>query len=89
MSKRVNEKESGSMPDGSVADPVSQFEDAMKELEGIVQKMERGDLRLEDSLKLFERGMTLTQQCRKSLDTAELKVRNLLEKNSAQPDAGT
>ena len=61
------------------ADPVGQFEDAMKELEAIVQQMERGELRLEESLKLFERGMALTSQCRRSLETAELKIRNLLE----------
>jgi exodeoxyribonuclease VII small subunit len=63
----------------SEADPVSRFEDAMKELETILQKMERGDLRLEESLQLFERGTELTRQCRQSLDAAELRVRNLLE----------
>lgn len=67
-------------------DTVSQFEDAMKELETIVQKMERGDLRLEESLKIFERGIVLAQQCRKSLETAELKVKNLMDK-SASADA--
>ena len=82
MAKRADE----STPAGT--DPVSQFEDAMKELEGIVQKMERGELRLEDSLALFERGMALTQQCRKSLDAAELKVRTLLDRADApEPEA--
>lgn len=61
------------------ADPVGQFEGAMKELEDIVQNLERGDLRLEQSLALFERGVELTRQCRGALDSAELKVRNLLE----------
>lgn len=61
------------------ADPVSQFEDAMRELEEIVQRMERGDLRLEESLQLFERGMALSKTCRGSLDGAELRVRKLLE----------
>ena len=70
------------------SDPLSRFEDAMKELEAIVQKMERGDLKLEESLKLFERGMELTAQCRTSLDTAELKVKNLLERQAPDtPDA--
>jgi exodeoxyribonuclease VII small subunit len=59
-------------------DPVSRFEDAMKELEGIVQALERGELRLDEGLKLFERGVALAQQCRAALDVAELKVRNLL-----------
>lgn len=63
----------------TAADPVSQFEDAMRELEEIVQRMERGDLRLEESLQLFERGMTLSKTCRGSLDGAELRVRKLLE----------
>ena len=67
-------------------DPVSQFEDAMKELEAIVQKMERGDLRLEESLQVFERGIALAQQCRVSLETAELKVKNLMEKSEAAAD---
>ena len=65
------------------ADPVSQYEEAMKELEGIVQKMERGELRLEESLTLFERGMQLTRACRESLDRAELKVKNLLDAHAA------
>ena len=67
-------------------DPLGRFEDAMKELDAIVQKMERGDLKLDESLQLFERGMQLSAQCRSSLETAELKVKNLLERHSA-PDA--
>lgn len=50
----------------------------MQELEGIVQKLERGELKLEESLLLFERGMVLTQDCRVALDTAELKVKTLV-----------
>lgn len=67
-------------------DPVSRFEDAMKELEAIVQKMERGELKLEESLQLFERGMVLTQQCRVALDTAELKVKTLLDISAAKDE---
>ena len=69
------------------ADPVSLFEDAMRELEEIVQRMERGDLRLEESLHLFERGMSLSKSCRGSLDSAELRVRKLLEPDP-NPDVG-
>jgi exodeoxyribonuclease VII small subunit len=72
----------------SSADTVGQFEDAMKELEAIVQKMERGDLRLDESLKVFERGIALAQQCRKSLETAELKVKTLVDKSTGT-DADT
>lgn len=64
------------------ADPVGQFEGSMKELEDIVQNLERGDLRLEQSLALFERGVALTRQCRGALDSAELKVRNLLDSSA-------
>lgn len=63
-------------------DPVSRFEASLQELEEIVARMERGDLPLEQSLKLFERGVALTRQCRSSLETAELRVRNLLQEDS-------
>jgi exodeoxyribonuclease VII small subunit len=66
----------------SAADPVGAYETAMKELEDIVARMERGELKLEESLQMFERGMALTEQCRKMLESAELKVKNLLEKSS-------
>ena len=73
--------------DGATAnpagDPVSRFEASLKELEEIVARMERGDLPLEESLKLFERGVALTRECRGSLDSAELRVRNLLQPDSA------
>ena len=60
-------------------DTVTRFETSMQELEGIVQKLERGELKLEESLVLFERGMALTQDCRKALDAAELKVKTLVD----------
>ncbi|TDU30884.1 exodeoxyribonuclease VII small subunit [Panacagrimonas perspica] len=70
------------VPDATVPaaadDAVARFEQEMQELETIVSQMEKGDLRLEDSLKLFERGTHLARSCRKSLDTAELKVKTLL-----------
>lgn len=69
------------------ADPVGQFEAAMKELEGIVQRLEQGELRLDESLALFERGVVLTRSCRSSLDQAELKVRNLLEAPASEDEA--
>ena len=71
--------------DNAADDPVARFEGSLSELEAIVAKMERGDLPLEESLQLFERGMGLTKVCRTSLESAELRVRNLLD---AGPDAG-
>ena len=82
MPRRPDEKSSES----SGLDAVGQFEEAMKELEALVQRMERGDLRLEESLQVFERGIALAQQCRKSLENAELKVQNLLENGSGKQD---
>jgi exodeoxyribonuclease VII small subunit len=71
-------------PAPAADDAVARFEQEMQELEDIVARMEKGDLRLEDSLKLFERGSQLAKSCRRSLDTAELKVRNLLEENDGE-----
>jgi exodeoxyribonuclease VII small subunit len=53
------------------------FEEAMKELEGLIVSMEQGDLSLEESLKSFERGVALTRICQSSLQEAEQKVRIL------------
>jgi exodeoxyribonuclease VII small subunit len=65
--------------------PVAQFESALRELEEIVAAMERGDLPLEKSLQLFERGTQLSRQCQQALATAELRIKTLLE-NSAPAD---
>jgi len=56
------------------------FETSLRELETLVKKMEEGNLSLEDSLKYFERGVTLTRQCQQALADAEQKVKILLEK---------
>lgn len=74
-------------PGAPAGDEVARFEDALGELESIVERMERGDLKLEESLQLFERGVGLTRQCRISLETAELKVKNLLAADSAADDS--
>ena len=50
------------------------FEENMARLEEIVGKLEKGDAPLSDSLKLFEEGTKLVNQCRKELDSAEQKV---------------
>ncbi|MEI8573027.1 exodeoxyribonuclease VII small subunit [Methylomonas sp. LW13] len=62
----------------------SQFEEAMEELEKLVELMERGDISLEESLKSFERGIRLTRTCQQALQDAEQKVQILLEKNGQQ-----
>ena len=53
------------------------FEQALAELEQLVQEMESGNLELERALQLFERGMQLVRYCNEQLDTAELRVRQL------------
>lgn len=60
--------------------PTIAFEDALKELEALVEKMERGDFSLEESLQHFERGVALTRHCQQALQEAEQKVEILLEK---------
>lgn len=57
--------------------PIS-FEAAFTELEETVRKLEAGDLTLEESLALFERGQALATYCQKQLDDAELKVQQLV-----------
>jgi exodeoxyribonuclease VII small subunit len=60
--------------------PPVDFESALKELEALVEKMEQGDIPLEESLRYFERGVQLTRQCQQALQAAEQKVQILLEK---------
>ena len=59
------------------------FEQALEELESLVDKMEAGDLSLEESLGHFERGIQLTRSCQKALKEAEQKVQKLLEKDGS------
>jgi len=55
------------------------FEESLKRLEGIVGQLEQGDLPLEESLKLFEEGVTLSATCKQELDAAEGKVQMLVK----------
>ena len=56
------------------------FETAMRDLEALVERLEQGDLPLEDSLAAFERGVMLTRTCQTALQEAEHKVEILLKK---------
>jgi exodeoxyribonuclease VII small subunit len=58
---------------------MSSFEQSLKNLETIVDKLEKGDLPLEESLKLFEEGVGLSATCRKELEAAEGKVQMLIK----------
>lgn len=54
------------------------FEENMQRLEQIVRAMERGDVALDESLKLFQEGTALVQSCGKLLDEAELQVKKIV-----------
>jgi exodeoxyribonuclease VII small subunit len=64
--------------------PEPDFETALRELESLVDKMEQGELSLEDSLKHFERGVTLSRTCQQALQAAEQKVEILMQKNARE-----
>lgn len=55
-----------------------EFEKKLSRLEEIVQKMEKGDLTLDDSLKLFEEGIKLSRDCQSQLTKAEAQVKKLV-----------
>lgn len=62
------------------------LETALDNLESLVERMESGELSLEDSLKAFEEGVKLSRECQLALQQAEQKVRILLEQNTqAEP----
>lgn len=70
------------------AKPVETFESCLEELEKVVKELEGGDLSLDRSLQLFERGMDLSEACRKQLEEAETRVDMLIRKDgkmTAQP----
>ena len=58
---------------------MSSFEESLKKLEGIVDRLEKGDLSLEESLKLFEEGIGLSSACKQELEAAEGKVQMLIK----------
>jgi exodeoxyribonuclease VII small subunit len=60
--------------------PKVDFESAMQELEALVERLEQGELPLEESLAAFERGVQLTRTCQGALREAEQKVEILLKK---------
>ncbi|WP_419582639.1 exodeoxyribonuclease VII small subunit, partial [Thiolapillus sp.] len=62
------------------------FEEALSELESLVDRLEQGDISLEESLKSFERGIALTRNCQQALAKAEQKVSILSDKTlEAEP----
>ena len=74
------------MPDDAESKPES-FESCLDQLEKVVKELETGDLQLERSLELFEKGMALSDACRKQLEEAETRVELLIRKDGKlQPE---
>lgn len=61
------------------------FEESMARLEQIVRAMERGDVALEESLKLFQEGAELVRSCQKLLDDAQLQVKKIMTAPDGSP----
>jgi exodeoxyribonuclease VII small subunit len=60
---------------------LAKFEECLQKLESIVDELEKGNLPLEHTLKLFEQGVELSNNCRKELEEAEGRVEILLKQN--------
>ena len=59
---------------------MASFEEHLKALESVVERLERGELSLEDSVQLFEEGMKLSDACKKELEVAEGKIQLLVDR---------
>jgi exodeoxyribonuclease VII small subunit len=68
---------------------IKDFESAIAELETIVKRLEEGDLALEKSLELFERGVQLSRFCHAKLEEAEQRVEILTERGEITPAPAT
>ncbi|NOT28350.1 MAG: exodeoxyribonuclease VII small subunit [Acidobacteria bacterium] len=70
-------------------DTIKDFEAAIAELEALVKKLEEGDLPLEASLKLYERGVHLSRFCHSRLEDAERRIELLNERGELRPAPST
>jgi exodeoxyribonuclease VII small subunit len=61
---------------------MAKFEQQLAALESVVERLERGDLSLEDSVRLFEEGMKLSDACKKELEGAEGKIQILVKQRN-------
>lgn len=62
-----------------MAEKVLSFEDNLKNLEKIIEQLEKGECSLEESINLFESGVKYTNECRKALENAQQKIITLTE----------
>jgi exodeoxyribonuclease VII small subunit len=63
---------------------MANFEEQLTALESVVEKLERGELSLEESVRLFEEGVKLSNACKKELEAAEGKIQLLVEKGRGE-----
>lgn len=69
-----------------MAEKKQSFEDSLQKLEKIVGQLEDGDLSLEKSLELFEKGIALTRECEERLNNAERRIEVLLRDEKGTPE---
>lgn len=68
-----------------MADKKPTFEESLKKLESIADRIEQGQVGLEESIKLYEEGMKLAKHCRSALETAEQKIQQLQTMDQGPP----
>jgi exodeoxyribonuclease VII small subunit len=66
---------------------MASFEEQLTALESVVERLERGDLTLEDSVLLFEEGLKLSEACKKELEAAEGKIQVLMNRGNGKMTA--
>ena len=62
---------------------MASFEEQLTALEGVVERLERGELTLDESVRLFEEGVKLSEACKKELEAAEGRIQVLVERGRA------
>ena len=72
-----------------MSNPKNTFEESLKKLEKIVEKLEDGNVNLDDSIKSFEEGVALVKECQKQLSEAEIKIQTLLKDGNVEPTEAT
>jgi exodeoxyribonuclease VII small subunit len=63
---------------------MANFEEQLRALENVVERLEQGDIPLEESVKLFEQGLKLSNACKKELEAAEGKIEILVKQSNGE-----
>lgn len=75
------------MVDSAAAIAELSFEDALRALEEVVRKLESGEVPLDDSITLYERGEALRQHCQTRLDAAQARIEKIVSAGDGRPPA--